>query len=100
MVAEVSTFEQEANLTFRDKGLLQRAFIHRSYVNELGDGANLLDNERLEFLGDSVLNYVVSEDLYRRYPEFNEGPLTAIRSALVRRRRWASFLRRVVQICA
>jgi ribonuclease-3 len=95
MVADISEFERQANLSFQDKGLLQRAFIHRSYVNESGGEAGLLDNERLEFLGDAVLTYVISESLYWRYPAFNEGPLTAMRSALVRREMLAKLARRL-----
>jgi ribonuclease-3 len=78
-------FEQAQGINFRDKELLQRAFVHRSYVNEQGEIEGLKDNERLEFLGDSLLSYVVSEELYRRYPQYQEGQLTSIRSALVRR---------------
>lgn len=95
MAADVAHFEQQANVSFRDKALLQRAFVHRSYVNEIGDETDLLDNERLEFLGDSVLNFVVSDDLYLRYPNFQEGPLTAIRSALVRREMLARLANRL-----
>jgi ribonuclease III len=78
-------FEQAQGILFTDKMLLQRAFVHRSYVNESDETDNLEDNERLEFLGDMVLGYVVSEELYRRYPQYQEGQLTSIRSALVRR---------------
>jgi ribonuclease-3 len=95
MVADISDFERQANVSFHDKALIQRAFIHRSYVNESGDESDLLDNERLEFLGDAVLTYVVSEDLYRRYPDLNEGPLTSIRSALVRREMLARLAMRL-----
>lgn len=87
-VPDVAQFEQAQNFFFRDKALLLRAFIHRSYLNEVNasDANNTLkDNERLEFLGDSVLGYVVSEYLYRRFPDYQEGELTSIRSALVQR---------------
>lgn len=78
--------ETELNICFRDPSLLECAFIHRSYLNELlDDHAELVDNERLEFLGDTVLSYLVSERLYVLFPEQQEGGLTNLRSALVRR---------------
>jgi ribonuclease-3 len=78
--------EDQLKLTFHDRGLLQRVFIHRSYLNELPPGStDLLDNERLEFLGDVVLSFVVSEHLYQLFPEKQEGDLTNLRAALVRR---------------
>ncbi len=76
-------FEQASGLRFRDKTLLQRALTHRSYLNETRDFL-LADNERLEFLGDAVLDFLVGEHLYNRFPEMREGPLTNMRAALVR----------------
>jgi ribonuclease-3 len=74
--------EELLGVRFRDKDLLNQALTHRSYAHEQS-----LDqedtNERLEFLGDAVLDLVVSEHLYRRYGELNEGELTRIRSSLV-----------------
>lgn len=66
---------------FKKKELFEQAFIHRSYLNETKE--KLSSNERLEFLGDSILSFVVSEYLYRKYPQYNEGMLTNIRSLLV-----------------
>ncbi len=66
---------------FKNKDLLEQAFVHRSYLNEAKK--QLASNERLEFLGDSILSFVVSEYLYNTYPEFDEGTLTNIRSLLV-----------------
>lgn len=66
---------------FKNKKLFEQAFIHRSYLNETKE--KLSSNERLEFLGDSILSFVVSEFLYKKYPQFNEGTLTNIRSLLV-----------------
>jgi ribonuclease-3 len=77
------TFEQSLKLSFKDKGLLQQAFIHRSYINE-NKGLGLEHNERLEFLGDAVLELVVTNFLFKQYPDVDEGILTAYRSALVR----------------
>ena len=62
--------------------MLQQAFIHRSYINE-NPSAGLSHNERLEFLGDAVLELIVTDFLYKRYPSYTEGELTALRSALV-----------------
>lgn len=74
---------------FRDAALLQQAMTHRSYVNEHpGAGSH---NERLEFLGDAVLNFLSGEYLYKRYPDKPEGDLTALRSALVDETQLAKF---------
>jgi ribonuclease III len=61
--------------------LLRQAFTHRSYLNEAKEPIE--SNERLEFLGDSILSFVVSDHLYRTYPQFNEGILTNLRSLVV-----------------
>lgn len=66
---------------FKNQKLFDNAFIHRSYVNEAKQKID--SNERLEFLGDSILSFVVSQELFKKYPEFNEGNLTNIRSLLV-----------------
>lgn len=75
-------FEEKTKIFFKDKNLLKQAFIHRSYINE-NTNTGLSHNERLEFLGDAVLELVVTDYLYKKYPGYNEGELTAIRSALV-----------------
>ena len=78
--------EQALGLNFNDKALLRRAFVHRSYLNELlDDHADLADNERLEFLGDAVIGYITAERLYRLFPDLQEGELTNLRAALIRR---------------
>lgn len=87
----IDELEAEIDIRFRDSSLLQRAFIHRSYLNEAGEESDLRDNERLEFLGDSVLSFVVSELLFKLYPNRREGELTNLRSALVRREALARF---------
>ena len=75
-------FQNQIRFTFRDQSLLERAFIHRSYLNE-HSGHGLEHNERLEFLGDAVLELAVTDHLYRHYPN-PEGDLTNWRSALVK----------------
>lgn len=70
---------------FKDRELLRRALTHSSYANESGD-PEVLHNERLEYLGDSVLDMVIAEILFRRFPEAREGPLTKRRAQLVSRR--------------
>lgn len=79
------------DLPFKDARLIARALTHRSYINENPDA--LEDNERLEFLGDAVLDFLVGSWLYHRYPEMAEGGLTRLRSALVGTRQLASFAR-------
>ena len=79
---DFSVFEASTGVTFKDKNLLKQAFIHRSYLNE-NRSSKLEHNERLEFLGDAVLELVITDYLYKKYPEKNEGDLTAFRSALV-----------------
>jgi len=76
-----------------DLRLLTRALTHRSYVNEHPDTVS--DNERLEFLGDAVLDFVVGSWVYNRFPEMAEGELTRIRSALVRTESLAEFSRQL-----
>ena len=77
-----------------DEALLERALTHRSYVNEI-IGATVQDNERLEFLGDAILDFVVGDYLYQRFPEMDEGVLTALRAALVRTKTLADFARQL-----
>jgi ribonuclease-3 len=76
-----------------DLRLLTRAMTHRSYVNEHADV--VADNERLEFLGDAVLDFVVGSWVYNSYPEMAEGELTRMRSALVRTETLAEFARQL-----
>src|SRR3989338_644344 len=77
-----SDFEKKTKVIFKNKKLLEQAFIHRSYINE-NPGTKLSHNERLEFLGDAVLELIVTDFLYKKYPNYTEGELTALRSALV-----------------
>ena len=75
-------FEKSVGLTFKNQKLLKQAFTHRSYLNE-HKSSDLSHNERLEFLGDAVLELIVTEYLYSKYPHFNEGEMTALRAAVV-----------------
>jgi ribonuclease III len=70
-------------INFKDESLLQQALVHRSYLNE-NPALHLVSNERLEFLGDAVLGFVVADELCSRFPDFSEGELTKLRAALVR----------------
>lgn len=79
---DFSSFEQKIGVSFKNKALLETAFTHRSYLNE-NRTAGREHNERLEFLGDAVLELAVTEFLYGKYPEKPEGELTALRAALV-----------------
>ncbi len=86
-----SDLSRRLGLPFSNLALLTRALTHRSYVNENPD--SLEDNERLEFLGDAVLDFVVGAWVYHRFPEMPEGELTKIRSAIVRNEQLAMFAR-------
>ena len=74
--------ERKLNYRFRDRGLLSEALNHSSYANEHRN-AHVSSNERLEFLGDSVLGFVTAEFLFLEHPDMPEGDLTRIRAALV-----------------
>ncbi len=78
----LADFQNNIHVQFKNEALLKQAFIHRSFINE-NPRSGLEHNERLEFLGDAVLELVVTSFLYETYPHHNEGDLTAYRSALV-----------------
>lgn len=84
---------ERLKLKFKDMLLLSRALTHRSYLNEHSEA--LEDNERLEYLGDAVLDFIVGVWLYHQYPEMAEGDLTRMRSALVHTEQLATFARKV-----
>jgi len=86
-------FSKRLNLPFQNYFLLSRALTHRSYLNENKDAIE--DNERLEFLGDAVLDFIVAEWLYNHYPEKPEGDLTRLRAALVHTDQLASFAKAI-----
>ena len=76
------TFQNQMEIQFKDEKLLKQAFTHSSYVNE-HKNRNLQDNERLEFLGDAVLELTVSDYLYNSFPDMKEGQMTKLRAAIV-----------------
>lgn len=80
-------------IPIKDKYLLQRALTHRSYLNEHSEVIE--DNERLEFLGDAVLDFLVADWVYHHFPEMAEGELTKLRSALVKTEQLAEFARQL-----
>ncbi len=82
---------------FRDPDKLLRALTHASYANEhaIEAGKPVQDNERLEFLGDAILDFIAAAWLYQRFPDFDEGRLTALRAALVRAATLAQFAEQV-----
>ena len=87
-----SEIEQILQYEFKDKNLLQEALRHSSFVNELGD-PQLRDNERLECLGDAVLNLIVGHILMHRYPDLKEGDLSRSRANLVNESQLATMAR-------
>jgi ribonuclease-3 len=90
-IEPVSDLSRRLGLPFSNAALLTRALTHRSYVNEHPEAVE--DNERLEFLGDAVLDFIVGAWVYHRFPELPEGDLTKMRSALVRNEQLAIFAR-------
>ena len=79
----IQKFAEKTGLNFKDEKLLEMVFTHRSFLNEASSSSNLEHNERLEFLGDAVLELVVTEYLYKNFPN-PEGELTNWRSSIVR----------------
>ena len=92
MARSLEELQSRMGYRFREIGYLERALTHSSYSNETGArNHHLLCNERLEFLGDSVLSLITSDYLYARYPELPEGDLTRIRAATVCEEALASY---------
>jgi len=79
---EFEKLEKNLKIKFKNKKLLEQAFVHRSYLNE-NPNCGSEQNERLEFLGDAVMELVVTNYLFKKYPKNPEGDLTAWRAALV-----------------
>ncbi len=80
---DYTALEAKTGIVFKDTDLLARAFIHKSYINENRD-EDLRHNERLEFLGDAVLELAATHYLFDKYPDEDEGKMTSFRSALVK----------------
>lgn len=90
----IDELEATLGVTFRDKSLLEQALTHRSYLNE-HPNEELRDYERLEFLGDAILEFITGEMLFKRFPDLDEGELTRLRSALVRTEALAELARAI-----
>ena len=93
-MADLAILQQTLGVAFNDLSLLEQALIHSSYINENSSLAPT-SNERLEFLGDAVLGLVVAEKLYRDFPRSNEGEMTRLRAALIRRDTLARMARAI-----
>lgn len=87
---DLEQFQELIGIQFTDQSLLVRALTHKSYLNENPRRA-LEDNQRLEFLGDAILDFISGEWLYDHFPDASEGRLTRLRAALVRTETLASF---------
>ena len=83
-MADLAILQQTLGISWDDPSLLAQSLVHSSYINENPDFAPA-SNERLEFLGDAILDLVIAEKLYQNFPQFNEGEMTKLRSTLVRR---------------
>ncbi|MFA5054731.1 MAG: ribonuclease III [Dehalococcoidia bacterium] len=94
---DITELKNTLQVPFREPVLLQQALVHRSYLNENPD-FELQSNERLEFLGDSMLGVVIAEKLYREHRDLPEGDLTKLRSALVRRETLARIARQRLKL--
>jgi ribonuclease-3 len=92
-VGDYEALQQRLNYTFRDLALLELALTHPSVAHE--QGAPLKTNQRLEFLGDAVLQLTLTRELYEKFPDFGEGPLTKGRAKLVNRRTLAERARQL-----
>ncbi|MFC2066537.1 ribonuclease III [Chloroflexota bacterium] len=83
-MANLAALQDILGVSFDDLSLLEQALVHSSYVNENPDLVSA-SNERLEFLGDAILGLIIAEKLYQDFPEMDEGDMTKLRAALVRR---------------
>lgn len=93
LAEQISTIESKINYTFKKKELLLLAFIHRSFANE--NREVMEHNERLEFLGDSVLGLIASEYLYEHLPDQQEGELSYLKSRLVEATSCVSYVQKL-----
>jgi len=83
-LADLVALQETLGVFFNDLSLLEQAMVHSSYINE-NPGLAPVSNERLEFLGDAILDFIVAEKLYQDFPDLTEGEMTKLRSVLVRR---------------
>ena len=83
-MADLVALQETLGVFFNDLSLLEQAMVHSSYINE-NPGLAPVSNERLEFLGDAILDFIVAEKLYQDFPDLTEGEMTKLRSVLVRR---------------
>lgn len=93
MREKLEEFRKGLPFAFNDIGLLEKVFVHRSYLNE--KEGSLESNERLEFLGDAILSNIISHLLFERYPDIDEGELTRLRAKLVNRHTLAKLANRL-----
>jgi ribonuclease-3 len=93
-VPDLVDFQRIIGVDFKDISLLEQALVHSSYINE-NPGYINGHNERLEFLGDAVLDWIVSERIYHEFPDFDEGNMTKLRASLVRRETLARIARTI-----
>ena len=91
---DIINFQKALKITFRNPMLLEQALVHSSFTNE-NPSRSVRHNERLEFLGDAILDYIVAEKLYQDHPEISEGEMTKIRAALVRRETLAHLAKEI-----
>ncbi len=93
-MADLNVLENTLGITFKDSSLLEKSLVHRSYLNE--NQADESDsNERLEYLGDAILGFIVAEKLFKEFPEYDEGRMTRLRSLLVRKETLARIARSI-----
>ncbi len=93
LISQASAIESKLGYFFRDRSLLALAFVHRSFINE--NRGVLKHNERLEFLGDSILGVLIAEYLYRNFPDIPEGELSFLRSRLVEASSCVAYIRKL-----
>jgi ribonuclease-3 len=91
---DLNSLQKTLGIKFKDTSLLEKSLVHRSYLNE-NQGIESDSNERLEYLGDAVLGFIVAEKLYKDFPDYDEGRMTRLRSTLVRRETLARISRSI-----
>ncbi len=81
-MADLAALQKNLGVSFNDLSLLEQALVHSSYINE-NPALALNSNERLEFLGDAILGFIIAQELYQRFPDLNEGEMTKLRASVV-----------------